>query len=473
MHIRAAPRGKVAIERKLCDLDRPVEVVHSEGDLATGPLDAHVVPGRHTYGVAQPVGFLDGLLGGLGVRGAELQVTEARQHRHSRRRRSRQLCDVQAQLLDAAQDVLGGGVVTADGVRELLRDLGFDVGQHRDERAHVCQLEAHVADPGAVERVPGTKALNEPTRQSRRDLTRRAFRVEEVAAVVLHGLQEPVPGAVRCEVRDQEGMIDQRPNQLRNVARVEIIVGDRRARGLTRETSAEHRQTTKRRLLVLIEQPVAPVEKRGHRSLSFGQVSVAGAEQSQTVVEPLEDLVDVEDRNAGGRDLQREWQPVQPLADVRDHLVRLIRDLEVDASRPCAVDKELRRDGDRQGRDSNDDLPADAEGPSARREDADARADRDELSRERRGSLEVALRVVEQDEGRARSKVIEHIGPSVSGHALPVNADRVRDGVCDEDRVLDFCEIDEPDSIGPGGRDLDADLHCDAASFPHHRVLPT
>ncbi len=275
--------------------------------------------------------------------------------------------------------------------------------QEWDERAHVRELEPHVTDPGAVEGVPRAEPVEEPARQPRRNLSCRAFRVEEVAPVVLHGLQEAIPRAVRSEVCDEEGLVDQRPHQLRHVTRVEVAVCDRSGRGFEREPSAEHREPAKRCLLLGIEESVAPVEQRGHRAMSLGQAPVATAKQSQAVVEARQDLVHVEHRDPGRRDLEREGQSVESLADVGDRLGRVVGEREVGPHGLRSLDEQLHRDRTRKRRHPHHGFPANAEGPTTRCEHSDSWADRDELGRERGACVEVALRVVEHDEGRARS----------------------------------------------------------------------
>jgi hypothetical protein len=53
---------------------------------------------------------------------------------------------------------------------------------------------------------------------------------------------------------------------------------------------------------------------------------VPGGQQPEPVVEPGEELVDAERPDAGRRQLQRQWDPVEPSAQSRDGLgVALIK----------------------------------------------------------------------------------------------------------------------------------------------------
>ena len=51
-------------------------------------------------------------------------------------------------------------------------------------------------------------------------------------------------------------------------------------------------------------------------------VPCPAGEERQPVLEPGEQLARLQHLDAGGGELDREWQPVEPLADLRDLAVR-------------------------------------------------------------------------------------------------------------------------------------------------------
>ena len=126
-------------------------------------------------------------------------------------------------------------------------------------------------------------------------------------------------------------MIDERPDELRHVVRIERVVRDGRGRRHERESSAEQGQPTKSRLLITGEQPVAPIEEGGDASLSLRQVAVPAAQEAETIIEPVEYLARVENTDSRGRDLEGERQAVESFADRRDGCGRVVIKSELGA----------------------------------------------------------------------------------------------------------------------------------------------
>ena len=101
------------------------------------------------------------------------------------------------------------------------------------------------------------------------------------------------------------------------VERVEAGAGDRLGR-LDRRAAREHREAREARLLVVAEQLVAPVDRRAQRLLAGGRVAGAGAERAERGVQALGDLGGRQQPAAGGGQLDRQRQPVDAPADLRD-----------------------------------------------------------------------------------------------------------------------------------------------------------
>ena len=85
-----------------------------------------------------------------------------------------------------------------------------------------------------------------------------------------------------------------------------------------RGAAGEHREAREARLLVVAEQVVAPVDRRAQRPLACGRVAGAGAQRAERRVEALGDLAGRQQPAARGRQLDRQRQPVDAPADLRD-----------------------------------------------------------------------------------------------------------------------------------------------------------
>jgi hypothetical protein len=75
--------------------------------------------------------------------------------------------------------------------------------------------------------------------------------------------------------------------------------------------------------LLIVEQVVAPVDRRPQRPLPFGRVAGAAAEEGQALLQALLKLSRGQDPRPGGRELDRERKIVQPATDLAHVLVRL------------------------------------------------------------------------------------------------------------------------------------------------------
>ena len=94
------------------------------------------------------------------------------------------------------------------------------------------------------------------------------------------------------------------------VERVDAGAGDR-LRRLDGGAAGEHREAREARLLVVVEQVVAPVDRRAQRPLAGGRVARARAERAERRVQALGDLAGREQPAAGRRQLDRQRQPVE------------------------------------------------------------------------------------------------------------------------------------------------------------------
>ena len=87
---------------------------------------------------------------------------------------------------------------------------------------------------------------------------------------------------------------------------------------LERAAAREHREAREQLLLALVEQVVAPGDRRAKGSLALGGVARTAGQQRQPLLEPFEQRRRRQHLHARRGQLDRQRQPVEPRADRRD-----------------------------------------------------------------------------------------------------------------------------------------------------------
>ena len=98
---------------------------------------------------------------------------------------------------------------------------------------------------------------------------------------------------------------------------------------LQRPAAGEHRQPPQQRPLRLGEQVVAPVDQRPQRLLAGQRRAAAAGQQPEAVVQPRRDLLHRQRLHPRRRQLDRQRDAVQPLADLRHGRRVLLRECEL------------------------------------------------------------------------------------------------------------------------------------------------
>ena len=165
---------------------------------------------------------------------------------------------------------------------------------------------------------------------------------EALACVGADRLQHPQPGG-RAHVlaSHEQALRDQ------GVERVQSAAGDRLGR-LDGRAAGEHREAREAPLLVIAEQLVAPVDGGAQRLLARGCVARAGARRAERGVQAFGDLGRRQQPAAGGGQLDRQRQPVDAPADLRDRGGVAVAELEVGIVRSRALDEQRDRVDGRQ-----------------------------------------------------------------------------------------------------------------------------
>ena len=279
---------------------------------------------------------------------------------------------------------------------------------------------------------------------------------EPLARVQPDRLEQPVAPLASAFVRGDERLLDEARE---HVGALRDIEAGSAAHGLDRvqlEAAGEDAESAQQHPLVRLEQIVAPLERRLERLLPRRRRATPGAEEPETVIEPVGHRGGTERAEPAGGELEREWQAVEPEADTRDIGRVLLVERESRCCRRRALDEQPHRlvveeigrrevllgVGDREGRHAEHDLAADAERLAARREHGQSRRGTEDRVDERGARPEQVLAVVQDEQQRARREVLEHRVDDVLSRQRP-RVERRRDSVGHELRIGDGRELDE------------------------------
>src|SRR5581483_10372271 len=263
------------------------------------------------------------------------------------------------------------------------------------------------------------------------------FRVEPGGRVLADRLQHREPtGDAAHEV-----LVDELAEVLEHVP-----PGDRLCR-LERATAAERRELREQLPRLRGEELVAPVERRLQRLLAEGQVTSAAREQLERALEPSCHRLRREELRARGRELEREREPVQPVADLGHGRRALLGELEprVDRTRPRreqpnrVVRDDLLEGACRARRRQRGDrvlvLGGQPQRRAAGRQHAEAGRAAEEL-RDPRRRVDQLLEVVEHEQERLRAELSRD-------RAGALDLERVSDLLGHELRIAQRREVDE------------------------------
>ena len=262
-------------------------------------------------------------------------------------------------------------------------------------------------------------------------------------------LQQAVPRLALAPVDGDERAVDERPDVLGDVGRVDLTVAGGGRRGGDVEAADERGQAPQHGPLARGQHVVAPVEQRPQRPLPLGRAVVARPQRGRAGAQVGQQLGRGHHVDAGRGQLDRQRHPVEPAPDLRDQPVRLG---SVEGGAGVAptgpLDEELDAGlGDRQRFEGERLLAGDAEALPAGGEEADAGArgehPRDELT----GAVEHVLAVVQHDQRVAGPQVLDH---DVEGVVVAEPCTQcVGDGGEHGAPGGDAREVDDPAAVGP------------------------
>ena len=304
---------------------------------------------------------------------------------------------------------------------------------------------------------------------------------ELFVAVVPDGLEDEITRAgLRRLLDGDERFIHKLGEQIHDRVGIDVASGADRLDGLERAPAGEDGEAAEERALGLGEEIEAPVDERAEGLLAWDGGAAAGGEKVKAVVEPLDDLLEGEDADAGGGELDGERDAVEPPADLRDEVDVVVGERKGGACDGGAFDEEahgfklgealegVRAGGDLapvigQGerRERPCGLAGDAERLAAAGEDAQVGRGAEEGLGEAGAGGDDVLAVVEDEQEMAAA---EEGGEGGDERAIGLLAEIERggDGLHDERGIVDGGEFHKPNAVGKSVENIGGNLQGEA-----------
>ena len=267
---------------------------------------------------------------------------------------------------------------------EALRGLGvLLVDEPRERGAEVVALAGDLGQPGdlvlATERRRAALGEREVVRgMTVSGVVRRLGRGQALPPEQRERLEEVEPGLAVDLVGDHQGLVDEVGQQVGDVLGLDLVAGAHGLGRLQRATAGEDGEQLEHPPLVVEQQVVAPLHHGAEGLLPGQRRAGAAGQEPEAIVEAVRELLHGDHAHAGGRQLDRQREPVEARADVLDDGAGIERALGR-ASGAGAVGEELDRIVDGERGHGPDRLPAEPEGLAARRQDAQLRAVHEQL----------------------------------------------------------------------------------------------
>jgi hypothetical protein len=299
--------------------------------------------------------------------------------------------------------------------------------------------------------------------------------LQALAGVQPYRLEEEATCRAVLLLHDHQRLVHQCRQQVEDLGGCDEIVRADGLRGIDGEPAGEDREPLQEALLRLGEQLIAPVQRRTQGAVARQRRTAAAAEQTEDVVQAPRDLLGGYHPDAGGGQLDRQRDAVEPAADLRDRGAVRLAEAEGGEHGARAVDEELHRlaggqplrgellrvVGERERGHQPGRLARNAERLAAARQQREARAAPQQRIGERGAGVDQVLAVVEHEQKRARLEVLgERLLGITAG--LLAQAELLGDLGGQERRVGERGELDPFDPVRVIARDARGDLQREA-----------
>src|SRR5579872_4603118 len=115
-----------------------------------------------------------------------------------------------------------------------------------------------------------------------------------------------------------ERFVDESRQQVQHVFRRDAVSVANGLSGFQRPSTREDCEPVEQQSFGWSEQRVAPLDGRGERLVARSDTASSLAEQAESFVQLLEDLLGRKESGACGRKLDWQWKAIQPATDLRD-----------------------------------------------------------------------------------------------------------------------------------------------------------
>lgn len=147
-------------------------------------------------------------------------------------------------------------------------------------------------------------------------------------------LKEVVAGCLFVVARDNERLVDQAKDRLKNSPRFDLLlVGDHRFDSTESERRHEQAQPCEDQLKGFVEKFVGPAQRRLECLVSPWHTAIARSQPAKTLVEQFRDIGWAHRPSARGSQLDRQRNVVEAVADLNDGILVVGVEVEVIARR--------------------------------------------------------------------------------------------------------------------------------------------
>ena len=264
-------------------------------------------------------------------------------------------------------------------------------------------------------------------------------------SVLLDGLEDGVAGRHAGRfLRGDERLVDQLTDEVDGGAG-SVAAADS-LRGVEGEAARKHGQPPEDALLVVVEEPVAPVHRRPEGFVAGLRRAAAAGEDGEAVLELGEDLVRRHHPGASGGELDGEWDALDATADSSDCLRVFVVESEGGLGGAEAVGEKAHGLLLGQRADPHDRLAVHAQGGAAGGEEAHAGTVPEELVGELDHGRDQVLAVVDHEQrGLVAEPLCEGLGDGPAG--LLADAERFGGGLRHQLWLAERRELDQPDAV--------------------------
>ena len=164
---------------------------------------------------------------------------------------------------------------------------------------------------------------------------------EALPGILPDGLEQSVAKARVALLDSDQALIDERGQEIEHLAIFDLVAGADPLRRLERPPTGKYRKPPHQELLVVLQEVVTPVDHRAQRLLARERRARSSSQEAEAMIQPAIDLFDGERSHPRRRQLDRQRDPIEPMADGNERRGVLVGDTKVPADPDGAIDEKL------------------------------------------------------------------------------------------------------------------------------------